>query len=244
MQAVWKDPYTIRSYESSPSGNASIPSICNFFQESAWKHAEQIGLGFRTLADKKLYWVLSKFILTMNSLPEWGKTIEIRTWPKGKKRFYALRDFLLVMPDGTISAKATSAWIVINAETRGPSRLDFMEEILNYSKGESALDWDFPKIPIIKTSSVEVPIKVAYSDLDVNNHVNNVKYIEWILDVFYPAYPDKKIKTLEIHYSAEAVLHDTVTLSMSAPLKEDKMLFDCVRHKDGSTIFRGIITYC
>jgi len=241
MQNVFKDTFTVRSYESSPDKFVSIPSICNYFQESAWKHAEELGLGFKSLADRNLYWVLTKFIISLESLPGWGETAEVHTWPKGKKGFYALRDFLLLLPGGTVSAKASSAWIVLNTETLRPVHLDFTDAILNYSTGDPALDWDFAKIPQSGENLAQIPITVTYSDLDVNNHVNNVNYIKWVLDLFYPLFPEREIRSLEMHYIAEALFRDNLMLSISSAEKPDSFIFECLRHRDNKTIFRGII---
>ncbi len=48
---------------------------------------------------------------------------------------------------------------------------------------------------------------VRKSDLDINNHVNNIRYIEWILEVL-PA--DQPVRKLDIAFRAECGYDDVI----------------------------------
>jgi acyl-ACP thioesterase len=51
-----------------------------------------------------------------------------------------------------------------------------------------------------------------YSDLDINGHVNSIKYIEHILDIFpLDTYKKKALKRFEIAYVAESYYGDTLS---------------------------------
>ena len=69
------------------------------------------------------------------------------------------------------------------------------------------------KLPDVESKEKLIEKKVSYSDLDLNNHVNNAKYIEWILD----SYPLEKMKTyninsVELNYMSEALFGEKVSL--------------------------------
>ena len=100
FKEVWTDQYHIRSYEVDRSGCLSIAAAVNFFQESAWRNAEAIGVGFNQLSENNNLWVLSRLSVEMYKYPQWDDTIRLETWPKGMDRLFALRDFRLKSGDG------------------------------------------------------------------------------------------------------------------------------------------------
>ena len=51
-----------------------------------------------------------------------------------------------------------------------------------------------------------------YSDIDINGHVNSIKYIEHILDLFpMDVFKEKSIKRFEMAYVAESYYGDTLS---------------------------------
>ena len=54
--------------------------------------------------------------------------------------------------------------------------------------------------------------KIRYSDIDLNGHVNSVKYIEHILDLFpMEWFRQKTVKRFEVAYVAESYYGDTLS---------------------------------
>jgi len=55
--------------------------------------------------------------------------------------------------------------------------------------------------------------KVKYSDIDVNKHVNTVRYIEWISDCFsLETYNSSQVKRFEINFMNELLFDDLVVI--------------------------------
>ena len=55
---------------------------------------------------------------------------------------------------------------------------------------------------------------VTYGDLDMNGHVNNVRYIEWVLNSLPLEFHQTHILTaLEVNYLAEAVYGHAVSIA-------------------------------
>ena len=133
MKVTHSDTYAIRSYEADIHGKASLPAICNLMQESAWKHAHAMELGFEHLMDRNQAWVLSRLMLEINDLPEWREEIHLATWARGIHRLFALRDFLITGRETYI--RATSSWLVIDLETRRPKRIeDLMDRMVSFEE--------------------------------------------------------------------------------------------------------------
>lgn len=52
-----------------------------------------------------------------------------------------------------------------------------------------------------------------YRDIDINKHLNNTKYLDFIMDSFsLEEHRKLKVKSIEISYSNEALLGDTIAI--------------------------------
>ena len=237
---VLKRIYTIRSYEVSPDGRLSVPSVFNLLQDIASSHALDLGVAISQLLTGKLTWVLSRIFLKMTSYPEWRDSVEIYTWPSGIQRVFALRDFDIRHKGHTIGS-CISAWIIIDAGTRRPVRPTPFVEQLSPANRERVLRHPLEKLARLKDPQTEKRFFVQYRDLDINQHVNNVRYIEWLLEcVVEKLETERCLAELEINFLGEAVLGDAV-LSRSGPINESgtRIAHDVRRESDGQELMRA-----
>jgi acyl-ACP thioesterase len=209
---VWQDEYKIHSYEVDTKGQATIPFLCQFMQESAWHHAEHLGVGYAALREKNSAWVLSRQWVAIDTFPRWGDTIQIHTWPTGRERLFWYRDFKILDGQANPIGRATTAWLVIDLTRRRPQRSDIID--LNLPGDAERM---FPRRPGKITSpnhgKVGHSTRVGFRDLDVNQHVNNIRYIDWILDAFDLGFHEAhSLQELEINYMAEAAYGDEVSV--------------------------------
>jgi len=56
FKTIWQDKYTIHSFDVDHTKRARLSTLLGFMQETAWKHADHLGVGFRHLADSNLLW--------------------------------------------------------------------------------------------------------------------------------------------------------------------------------------------
>ncbi len=210
-QLSWKEYFKIRAYEVNPRGMVTIQTICNFLQEAAGCHARHLGVSVEHLFEQGITWVLSRLHVEMNVYPGWQENVVVETWPSKKEKLFAIRDFNLMTQEGNEIGRATSSWMLIDLKTRKPVRIpDSLEAITNYKKGRSLQD-PFEKLPQLQKIERETQFKVRLSDLDMNRHVNNVKYIEWGLEAL-PETVDKQaeLRALEISFKAESNYGDVI----------------------------------
>jgi len=123
---------------------------------------------------------------------------------------FALRDFDIRHKNQTIGS-CVSAWIIIDTAHRKPIRPTFIVDQLNPVEREHVLDHPLGKLPRFQESQFEHRFKVRYSDLDINQHANNVSYIEWALENIPDIGENHRCLTdLEINFLGEAFLGDQV----------------------------------
>jgi acyl-ACP thioesterase len=236
-----KQKYTIRSYEVDAAGNLSVPSIFNLLQDSASGHALELGVSVPQLLAENYTWVLSRIVLKMSQYPAWRDTIQIHTWPSGIQGAFALRDFKIRDQNSQSMGCSTSAWIVMDAEKRRPVRPTVFADRLIPAQEESILDYVLKKLPVQNGDYVEKRFNVRYSDLDINQHVNNVSYIEWLLESI-PIFGDKTrhLSELEINFLGEALQGDQV-LARCFSTHQDKKTFShrIIRESDQHELIRA-----
>jgi acyl-ACP thioesterase len=238
---VWQETYQIRSYEVDCHHRLSILAIFNFMQEAASRHAAALGVSIQQLLAENHTWLLSRLKIKIASLPVWQDRIHIRTWPSGAQRLFALRDFELQDNDNQAIAAAVSAWLVLDVEKRRPVRIGPFVERLKPLEGDHILPDTLDKLPGLAMRTHEKKFVVRYRDLDINQHVNNASFVEWLVEsipirVLHTSAPAE----LEINFLAEAFLDDHI-LAACHPLDPAYTEFhhSLLRRQDGQELARA-----
>ena len=238
---VWKETYPIRTYEVDCRNRLSIPSLFNFMQDAASKHAQALGVSVQRLLAENYTWLLSRIKIKISSHPGINDRIQIATWPSGTQQLFALRDFELRNKNDRIIAAAISAWLVVDVQRRRPVRILPFVDRLKPLEGHHILPDILDKLPELENRSYEKNFVVRYGDLDVNQHVNNVSFIEWVVE----GVPSSLLNTsalvqLEINFLAEAFYGDCI-LAACRPADPDNLVYhhSLLRQQDGRELARA-----
>ncbi|MEE4197099.1 MAG: acyl-ACP thioesterase domain-containing protein [Bacteroidales bacterium] len=201
-----KYTFQIRSYDSDQQGRLTLPALFHFLQECAWENARANDFGYEFLAENNAFWVLSRVLLQMDEYPLWRDEIEIKTWPKGVDRFFAVRDFQ-IFKNGKTIGKVTSYWLIVDRDKKRPRRPDDFNFVHENFLKESAIEQKPGKVDLPENLQRKDQRKVFSSDMDVNRHVNNATYVRWILDSWF-AENNAAIAEFEINFLSELMLND------------------------------------
>ena len=213
MKMYWSDEYKVHSYEIDEYSNASFTAICNFMQETAWNHAENLQVGFSQLIERGLVWVLSRQRIRVHRYPRWGDRIIVNTWPSGMDRMYCYRDFKVETPEHETLVTATSTWFVIDMKSRRPQRTETFID-LRPEAPERMFDAFAVKLDRMSEGGEESLRSVLFSDMDVNGHLNNVNYMKYVIDSMPREFiQTNRLTELEINYLNEGLYGDTVVIS-------------------------------
>ena len=213
---IWTEHFKVHSYEVDANQRATLETVCRYFQEAAWNHAEALGAGYGHLQKLNCLWVLSRLAVRIEALPSWGETLTVQTWPRAAKSVFAMRDFEIFNPSGARLIGGSSAWLVLNGGTRKPQRIDKLLSHLRPIAHRRAIPDDPEKLDL-EAQSQAVPsreVSVRWSDLDVNGHVNYGKYIGWALDGFSAEFHrTRTVKGLEANYLGETAADETLVIA-------------------------------
>jgi len=187
-------------------------------QDIANDHAELIGFGYDALFEKNVAWVLSRFKVEIDHTPRLYDEINLSTWHKGSQGPFWIRDFQVDNPiSGETMIRCTSSWVIIDLNER---KMKHLESILpnnaeSSMNEKSSISIPCKKIHVPKNIKADLLGKhlVSYSDLDMNRHANNAKYIEWLLDLIDTDITSSYIITsYQINFNHETYLSDLVEI--------------------------------
>jgi len=212
---IYKESFKIHTYEVDIHNRLTIQSLAQFLQESASNHAVLLGCGVEYLLSNSRTWVLSRLAIEIEKFILLGETITIKTWPADTEKLFFIRDFEISNSKGEIIGTATSYWIFIDTNKMIPIHPSKNEIIFDYENTKRGFNRPLTKLPVPEEKVLLQSFHVRYSDLDLNNHVNNIKYIEWAMEGVNPEYKKSHIPfSMEINFLAEAKYNDLVDLSM------------------------------
>ncbi|CAH9078793.1 unnamed protein product [Cuscuta epithymum] len=226
---VFRQNFSIRSYEIGADRTASIETMMNHLQETALNHVKTAGLlgdGFGAtpeMCKKNLIWVVSRMQVLVDRYPTWGDVVQVDTWvaasgKNGMRRDWLLRD----SSTGDILMRASSMWVMMNKETRRLSKMpdEVRAEIGSYFVDTPPIiDDDSRKLPKLNDETADYirsGLSPRWHDLDVNQHVNNVKYIGWILESApLPILESHELSAMTLEYRRECT-RDSVLQSLTS----------------------------
>lgn len=191
----------------------------NHLLNAADFHSNDRGFGMNYLNTIKKTWVLSRLAIEVDEMPLAYTRFHVETWVESAMKFFTNRNFCIYSDEGEEGKKVygygRSVWAMIDTETRQPVDLLAINngDILGYVEKEK-------ECPIAKSSRVRMTdaaqfvrsIDTFYNDVDINGHINSVKYIEHVLDLWPISwYQEHQIHRLEVAYVAEAHAGDRLS---------------------------------
>lgn len=225
---LFEKEYKVHVYETGPDGKLNLFSLFNYMQDIASDHAVKLGFGRDDLMKDNRFWVLSRVYAEIKLLPVWEDTIIVTTWPNGTDKLFALRNYEIKYPDGTHIASGTSSWLILDRTTKKVQRPDSI-----LAKYNPDLHPDISPIryaekldPANDHSTLSQQFRVKISDLDVNFHTNNVRYLNWVTDTYGLDFAlNYEPQSAEINYLAESKFDDDIFIKSSSE-NEQKTCFN------------------
>ncbi len=227
--------FTVRVFEIDARGTLGVRSLCDYLQEAAGNHARELGVGVNELRERGMTWVLSRIRVRIARLPCAGEKLDLRTWHSGFDRLFSLRDFSLIDAEGNPIVTAVSAWVMLDMRTRRPVRPTKVFAPPDTGGVQRAFAADLEKLPGCEGVGEEASISVRWSDLDVNRHVNNSRYAEWVAEgASAMCHDGERLAGLDIDYLAETLYPDSVVVrSRRAQARGGRLDHAIIRTSDG-----------
>ncbi|VAI19431.1 unnamed protein product [Triticum turgidum subsp. durum] len=200
--------------------------------EVGCNHAQSVGFstdGFATTTTMRelgLIWVTNRMHIEIYKYPAWGDVVEIETWCQADGKIGTRRDWILKdLANGEVIGRATSKWVMMNQNTRRLQRVsdEVRDEVFIHCPKSPRLAFpeenngSLKKIPVLTDPAQHSRLGLVprRADLDMNQHVNNVTYIGWVLESIPQDIIDThELQTITLDYRRECQ-HDDIVDSLT-----------------------------
>lgn len=204
--------FTIYAFQEGEAGFADVQALCRYMQEAAGRHAAKLGLSVARLQDEGVAWVLARMRIALRRLPAVHETILVETWPVGVDGVQFRRDYIVRDTQGHELARAVSYWVVVSLETRRIGRVpDFIARVA-LDNTTTALDDPKPRYTQAGPEHEQCSFRARLGDIDRNQHVNNVRLMDWVLESVPDAVRQEgALVDIDLAFRAEAYRGDRVS---------------------------------
>ncbi len=240
--SVYKKNYRVELSDIDFTKKLKLSALFEYFQDIASQHADKIGYGFDALMQKYgASWMLVRIRVDIIRNPEWNENILIETWPLEPGKIEFDRDFLVRDSRGNVIIRAVSTWIVVDMKTREVKRSSLIDIERPPVITERAIDCKLERLKGSGRLEIAYKKTVGYSDVDLNGHLNNSKYVDFIMDCFsLEEHRKYSVKTIEINYVNEILPGETLILYKDiSALDSDSVYVEGVKETDGKPVFRS-----
>ena len=203
---IYRDEFVLRTCNCDFQGAWRPSAILETMQEAAGMHSEILGCGREPLLKQNAVWVLTRSEVQMERYPGVGETVCVETFPMPNRRWFFPRYYLFKTDQGEVLGKASTLWVLLDPVSRKmlppggvadliPDNSDLtppigMPATVEAVEGEKKI---FSRLP-------------AYTDLDVNQHVNNTRYADWACDALgIDCMREKCLASMQVNYHAEVL---------------------------------------
>lgn len=198
-----------------------LSSLLFYAQEVAGKHSALLGADYDTLAQKKLFWAVTRHKVQITRLPSLGETIIVETWPMPTTRVAFPRAMAAYDSQGNELFRSISIWVLMDLENR--SMVLPGNSGVNVGGLLTGNELSVPHSILPKSLCNSTQRTVTYSCLDRNGHMNNTRYLDWVADLLPSSFHREHTpRELLICYASEAL--EAQVLNLDWELTEDGIL--------------------
>ena len=210
-QPIFRKQFTLYSNDCDCFGRAKPSTILSMMQEAAGEQCAAWNMSWEEMAEKNLFWAITRQTVSVTRLPRFYETVTVETWPMPATKVAYPRATVFYDAQGNELLRCIALWILMDLNTRamvipGKSGIDFPGCTCG---GELPS----PKSLTPKNLPNATGRKVRFGQLDRNGHMNNTRYLEWVMDLlpgeFHREHP---LKEFTVCYLNEAREGDRITL--------------------------------
>ena len=221
------------------NGHIKLPDVILLSLQVSGMQSIELGVSDKTiLEDYNLVWIITEYDIEVVRLPRFAEEITIETEALSYNRLFCYRRFTIYDEAGQEIIRMLVTFVLMDRDSRKVHAVE-PEIVAPYQS-----DFDKKLIRGPKYESLDEPISkdyhVRFYDLDMNGHVNNSKYLDWIFEVmgadFLTHYIPKKIN---LKYVKEVRPGGVITSAVERTGLESKHEIT----SDGATNAQAIITW-
>ena len=237
---IFEQNYNLRYYEMNKHGMASPTTILTLLEETAAEHCHNIGYNLYKLEKLNIGWVLISGIIEMTRYPIYKENIAIRTWLSKYSLIKGYRENLIFDENDKIIGKAKGVWVFYDIHKRKP--VPIFDDIKSKwgCEQETSVDERLELINQEDEGFFQTEFDVYRSDVDSNEHVNNIRYFHFLLESLPEEIVDNYyLKVINAKFLAEAKYGEKIKVYINDNLGNDNFLHTMKSSSDGKILAKA-----
>lgn len=206
--------YEVTYRDTDARGECFFTSYMNFMADCGLSHEESLGFSLPKMVENNHTWMLFDYDVNVHDNAKYKEKIRVVTYAKSLNKFYALREFKMYNEQEVLICEGSTLAILIDINKRRPCRIHdeyyiaYGVEKINLENSKRELSFNK-----LERLDYEKNVEVRYTDIDMNWHVGNVKYVKWVLETI-PLDIIKNYKTckVKIKYEKEIIYGTNVKI--------------------------------
>ena len=214
MSVYYEHTYGVAARDTGLFGQCRPSGVLTLLQEAATSAACEIHVSGPEMLEKyNAIWMVVRMWYRLERPICWGDAVTIRTWHRGARGASTYRDFDLYV-EGKLVGEAVSTWVLADADTHRIFRMSRVDEFQGTDGGELCKSRTLSGLHLPAHMEHVESRALHYSDTDVNGHVNNVRYVDFICDALHMENlgPERYVSSLQVGYLAECRAGETIEL--------------------------------
>lgn len=212
MEAVFRQTHTLSDIHVDCFGRLKASVLLYLAQEAAGGHCIALHTDWQTLKEQNMFWAIIRHRVQITRIPMKGETITVETWPLPTTRSAFPRSTVAYDEKGQEVFRTIGLWVLMDTRSR-KMILPAKSGILvpgTVRGGELAVPGSL--VPYGGEGRAERT--VGYTDLDINGHMNNTRYMDWVDDLIPSAFHrEHPLKEFTVCYLNEAKEGQKLTLN-------------------------------
>ena len=203
MEPIYRQDFTVDDMVVDCHGRLKASAILYYAQEVAGAHFSRLEDRSAPIAGRNLFWAVTRHRVQVTRLPRLGETVTVETWPMPTTRVAYPRAMAIYDQAGNELIRSVSLWVLMDTESRAmvlPGKSGVLVE-----GTERGSELAIPRSLVPKDLSGLRSRNVTYSLLDVNGHMNNTRYMDWVDDLLPAAFHKQHtVREFTVCYLSEA----------------------------------------
>jgi medium-chain acyl-[acyl-carrier-protein] hydrolase len=219
---IFEKNYTVGNRDVGNNNKATNKAMLKYLENIACRHSDEVGYGINTIEQTKVVWILLDWKFKVIERPIYGQTIKVKTWSRKMEKCYAYRDFEIYDEYEKLLGIATTKWVILDAEIRKIQRIpEELSSKYNQELGKRVFEDEIEKMNEPETEQDSIELKIRRTDIDINNHVNNLNYLDFALEVLPEEIYNQELKNIRITYKHQIEPGETINISYTVENKKN-----------------------
>ncbi|GKQ42151.1 acyl-ACP thioesterase [Companilactobacillus sp. RD055328] len=226
---IYEEVHNVPFFFTNSNGEMSLSALLNSVLLVSENQLVKLNLDGESMLTNGFGWVVTQYHIDITKMPKINEQIKISTQAKSYNKFFCYRDFWIKDMDDNVLVKIESIFVLIDIKDRSIAKVK--DEYMNKLGSEKvARPEKFPRLKKTDFKDNEQKIHIGYYNIDINQHVNNSYYFDWILDNMEMDFlKTHQVKTLDIKYEQELTYGDNPSSYMKL---EDDISYHRIQNGD------------